>query len=132
MLTTRLHRRVEQMLQGALLNACALQFAGNAEAGGERYFMSGERSHHPGGWRWRNLLGRTLQRSGHHYVVSGLPEHEQDAFLATPASTSTIGAVRLKIATDVWRSALKYGFALHLAGLSNSLFCHHRRRRHAP
>lgn len=49
-----------------------------------------------------NLLGLThVERNGHHYVngMAGLPEHEQDAFLAAHPDLyeHNRGAVRLKI-----------------------------------
>ena len=80
----------------------------NAAAGGERYFMSGEDLTTQAGLAVQqdlalvNLLGLThVERNGHHYVngMAGLPQHEQDGFLAAHPDLyeHSRGAVRLKI-----------------------------------
>ncbi len=80
----------------------------NAEAGTERYFMSGEDLTTQAGLAVQqdlalvNLIGLThVERNGHHYVngMAGLPRHEQDRFLAAHPDLyeHSYGAVRLKI-----------------------------------
>jgi hypothetical protein len=80
----------------------------NAEVGSERYFMSGEDLTTQAGLAVQqdlavvNLLGLThVERNGHHYVngMAGLPQHEQDAFLAAHPDLyeHSHGAVRVKI-----------------------------------
>src|SRR5260221_3840487 len=80
----------------------------NAEAGGERYFMSGEDLTTQAGLAVQqdlalvNLLGLThVERNGHHYVngMAGLPQREQDGFLAAHPELyeHRRGAVRVKI-----------------------------------
>jgi hypothetical protein len=94
-------------LYKSILNAARCK-SWNAEAGGERYFMSGEDLTTQAGLAVQqdlalvNLLGLThVERNGHHYVngMAGLPEHEQDAFLAAHPDLyeHNRGAVRLKI-----------------------------------
>ena len=84
----------------------------NAEAGAERYFMSGEDLTTQAGLAVQqdialvNLLGLThVERNGHHYVngMAGLPQHEQDAFLVAHPDLyeRDRGGVRLKI-RDGW------------------------------
>jgi len=80
----------------------------NAEAGGPRYFMSGEDLSTQAGLAVQqdlalvNLIGLThVERNGHHYVngMSGLPDSEQAATLAAHPDLyeRSHGAVRLKI-----------------------------------
>jgi hypothetical protein len=94
-------------LYKSILNAARCK-SWNAEAGGERYFMSGEDLTTQAGLAVQqdlalvNLLGlKHVERNGHHYVngMAGLPEHEQDAFLAAHPDLyeHNRGAVRLKI-----------------------------------
>jgi L-alanine-DL-glutamate epimerase-like enolase superfamily enzyme len=94
-------------LYKSILNAARCRMW-NAEAGGERYFMSGEDLTTQAGLAVQqdlalvNLLGLThVERNGHHYVngMAGLPRHEQDAFLAAHPDLyeRSEGAVRLKI-----------------------------------
>jgi L-alanine-DL-glutamate epimerase-like enolase superfamily enzyme len=94
-------------LYKSILNAarCALW---NAEAGAPRYFMTGEDLTTQAGLAVQqdlalvNLLGLGhVERNGHHYVngMMGLPEAEQDAFLAAHPDLyeRSHGAVRLSI-----------------------------------
>jgi hypothetical protein len=94
-------------LYKSILNAarCAMW---NAEAGRERYFMTGEDLTTQAGLAVQqdlalvNLIGLThVERNGHHYVngMVGLPETEQTAFLAAHPGLyeQSHGAVRLKI-----------------------------------
>jgi hypothetical protein len=94
-------------LYKSILNAARCRMW-NAEAGGERYFMSGEDLTTQAGLAVQqdlalvNLLGLThVERNGHHYVngMAGLPQYEQDAFLAAHSDLyeHSLGAVRLKI-----------------------------------
>jgi hypothetical protein len=94
-------------LYKSILNAARCRMW-NAEAGGERYFMSGEDLTTQAGLAVQqdlalvNLLGLThVERNGHHYVngMAGLPQHEQDGFLAAHPDLyeHSRGAVRLKI-----------------------------------
>jgi hypothetical protein len=94
-------------LYKSILNAARCRMW-NAEAGGERYFMSGEDLTTQAGLAVQqdlalvNLLGLThVERNGHHYVngMAALPRHEQDAFLAAHPDLyeHSRGAVRLKI-----------------------------------
>ena len=94
-------------LYKSILNAARCK-EWNREAGDERYFMSGEDLTTQAGLAVQqdialvNLLGLThVERNGHHYVngMAGLPEHEQDAFLAAHPDfyEHNRGAVRLKI-----------------------------------
>jgi hypothetical protein len=94
-------------LYKSILNAARCRLW-NAEAGGERYFMSGEDLTTQAGLAVQqdialvNLLGLThVERNGHHYVngMAGLPKHEQDAFLDAHPDLyeHSRGAVRLKI-----------------------------------
>jgi Enolase C-terminal domain-like len=94
-------------LYKSILNAARCRMW-NAEAGGERYFMSGEDLTTQAGLAVQqdlalvNLLGLThVERNGHHYVngMAALPRHEQDAFLAAHPDLyeHSQGAVRLKI-----------------------------------
>jgi hypothetical protein len=94
-------------LYKSILNAARCR-EWNREAGDERYFMSGEDLTTQAGLAVQqdialvNLLGLThVERNGHHYVngMAGLPEHEQDAFLAAHPDLyeHNRGAVRLKI-----------------------------------
>src|SRR5687767_5634959 len=79
------------------------------QAWGNGYFMSGEDLTIQPGLALQqdcalvSLLGLThLERNGHHYVngMAGLPQHEQDAFLAAHPDLyeRSHGAVRVKIA----------------------------------
>jgi Enolase C-terminal domain-like len=94
-------------LYKSILNA-ARCWMWNAELDVERYFMSGEDLTTQAGLAVQqdlalvNLLGLThVERNGHHYVngMAGLPQHEQDAFLAAHPDLyeRSRGAVRLKI-----------------------------------
>ena len=94
-------------LYKSILNAARCRMW-NAEAGGERYFMSGEDLTTQAGLAVQqdlalvNLLGLThVERNGHHYVngMAGLPQREQDGFLAAHPDLyeHSRGAVRLKI-----------------------------------
>jgi hypothetical protein len=94
-------------LYKSILNAARCRMW-NAEAGDERYFMSGEDLTTQAGLAVQqdialvNLLGLThVERNGHHYVngMAALPRHEQDAFLAAHSDLyeDGRGAVRLKI-----------------------------------
>jgi hypothetical protein len=94
-------------LYKSILNAARCRMW-NAEAGGERYFMSGEDLTTQAGLAVQqdlalvNLLGLThVERNGHHYVngMAALPRPEQDAFLAAHPDLyeDSQGAVRLKI-----------------------------------
>jgi hypothetical protein len=94
-------------LYKSILNAARCRMW-NAEVGGERYFMSGEDLTTQAGLAVQqdlavvNLLGLThVERNGHHYVngMAGLPQHEQDAFLAAHPDLyeHSHGAVRVKI-----------------------------------
>jgi hypothetical protein len=94
-------------LYKSILNAARCRLW-NAQAGGERYFMSGEDLTTQAGLAVQqdialvNLLGLShVERNGHHYVngMAGLPQHEQDAFLAAHGDLyeRSRGAVRLKI-----------------------------------
>jgi hypothetical protein len=94
-------------LYKSILNAARCRMW-NAELDGERYFMSGEDLTTQAGLAVQqdlalvNLLGLThVERNGHHYVngMAGLPQHEQDAFLAAHPDLyeRSRGAVRLKI-----------------------------------
>jgi hypothetical protein len=94
-------------LYKSILNAARCKMW-NAEAGGERYFMSGEDLTTQAGLAVQqdlalvNLIGLThVERNGHHYVngMAGLPRHEQDRFLAAHPDLyeHSRGAVRLKI-----------------------------------
>lgn len=80
----------------------------NREAGGERYFLSGEDLTVQAGLAVQqdlalaSILGlRHVERNGHHYVngMMGLPEAEQSAFLAAHPDLyeRSHGAVRLRI-----------------------------------
>jgi hypothetical protein len=80
----------------------------NMEEGSSRYFMSGEDLTIQAGLAVQqdlalvSLLGlKHVERNGHHYVngMAGLPETEQDAFLAGHGDLyeKSHGAVRLKI-----------------------------------
>ena len=94
-------------LYKSILNAarCSLW---NMEAGGTRYFMTGEDLTTQAGLAVQqdlalvNLIGlRHVERNGHHYVngMAGLPEAEQAGFLAAHPDLyeQSHGAVRLKI-----------------------------------
>ena len=94
-------------LYKSILNAarCAMW---NAETGDARYFMTGEDLTTQAGMAVQqdlalvNLIGlRHVERNGHHYVngMAGLPEREQDGFLAAHPDLyeRSHGAVRLKI-----------------------------------
>ncbi len=94
-------------LYKSILNAARCKLW-NAEAGAERYFMSGEDLTTQAGLAVQqdialvNLLGLThVERNGHHYVngMAGLPQHEQDAFLTAHPDLyeRSRGVVRLKI-----------------------------------
>jgi hypothetical protein len=94
-------------LYKSILNAARCRMW-NAEAGTERYFMSGEDLTTQAGLAVQqdlalvNLIGLThVERNGHHYVngMAGLPRHEQDGFLAAHPDLyeHSHGAVRLKI-----------------------------------
>jgi hypothetical protein len=94
-------------LYKSILNAARCRMW-NAEAGDERYFMSGEDLTTQAGLAVQqdlalvNLLGLThVERNGHHYVngMAGSPQHEQDGFLAAHPDLyeHSRGAVRLKI-----------------------------------
>jgi len=94
-------------LYKSVLNAARCRMW-NAEAGGERYFMSGEDLTTQAGLAVQqdlalvNLLGLThVERNGHHYVngMAGLPQREQDGFLAAHPELyeHSRGAVRVKI-----------------------------------
>jgi hypothetical protein len=94
-------------LYKSILNAARCRMW-NAELDDERYFMSGEDLTTQAGLAVQqdlalvNLLGLThVERNGHHYVngMAGLPQPEQDAFLAAHPDLyeRSRGAVRLKI-----------------------------------
>jgi hypothetical protein len=94
-------------LYKSILNAARCR-TWNAEVRGERYFMSGEDLTTQAGLAVQqdlalvNLLGLThVERNGHHYVngMAGLPQHEQNAFLAAHSDLyeHSRGAARLKI-----------------------------------
>jgi hypothetical protein len=94
-------------LYKSILNAARCRMW-NAELGDERYFMSGEDLTTQAGLAVQqdlalvNLLGLThVERNGHHYVngMAGLPQHEQDAFLAAHPDLyeRNQSAVRLRI-----------------------------------
>jgi Enolase C-terminal domain-like len=94
-------------LYKSILNA-ARCWMWNAELDYEHYFMSGEDLTTQAGLAVQqdlalvNLLGLThVERNGHHYVngMAGLPQPEQDAFLAAHPDLyeRSRGAVRLKI-----------------------------------
>jgi hypothetical protein len=94
-------------LYKSILNAARCRMW-NAEAGGERYFMSGEDLTTQAGLAVQqdlalvNLLGLThVERNGHHYVngMAGLPQREQDGFLTVHPDLYEYsrGAVRVKI-----------------------------------
>ena len=94
-------------LYKSVLNAARCRMW-NAEAGGERFFMSGEDLTTQAGLAVQqdlalvNLLGLThVERNGHHYVngMAGLPQREQDGFLAAHPDLyeHSRGAVRVKI-----------------------------------
>jgi len=94
-------------LYKSVLNAARCR-VWNAEAGGERYFMSGEDLTTQAGLAVQqdlalvNLLGLMhVERNGHHYVngMAGLPQREQDDFLAAHPDLyeHSRGAVRVKI-----------------------------------
>jgi hypothetical protein len=94
-------------LYKSMLNAARCRLW-NTEAGAERYFMSGEDLTTQAGLAVQqdialvNLLGLThVERNGHHYVngMAGLPQSEQDAFLAAHPDLyeRSRGAVRLQI-----------------------------------
>jgi hypothetical protein len=94
-------------LYKSILNA-ARCWMWNAELDYEHYFMSGEDLTTQAGLAVQqdlalvNLLGLThVERNGHHYVngMSGLPQGEQDAFLAAHPDLyeRSRGAVRLNI-----------------------------------
>ena len=94
-------------LYKSILNAARCRLW-NAEAGGERYFMSGEDLTTQAGLALQqdvalvNLLGLAhVERNGHHYVngMAGVPQGEQDAFLAAHPDLyeRSRGAVRVKI-----------------------------------
>ena len=91
----------------ALLNRARVE-QWNAEAGGERYFMSAEDLTTQSGVAVQQdfaqalLVGAThVERNGHHYVdgMAGAPEAEQGAFLAAHPDlyARTNGRVRLAI-----------------------------------
>ncbi|MGQ0544999.1 MAG: enolase C-terminal domain-like protein [Betaproteobacteria bacterium] len=94
-------------LYKSLLNAARCRMW-NREEGAERYFMSGEDLTVQAGLGVQqdlalvSLLGLShVERNGHHYVngMAGLPQAEQDAFLAAHPDLyeKSHGAVRLKI-----------------------------------
>jgi hypothetical protein len=94
-------------LYKSVLNAARCRMW-NAAAGGERYFMSGEDLTTQAGLAVQqdlalvNLIGLThVERNGHHYVngMAGLPQHEQDGFLAAHPELyeHSRGAVRVRI-----------------------------------
>jgi hypothetical protein len=94
-------------LYKSILNAARCRMW-NAGLGSARYFMSGEDLTTQAGLAVQqdlalvNLLGLThVERNGHHYVngMAGLPQREQDAFLAAHPDLyeRSQGAVRLKI-----------------------------------
>jgi hypothetical protein len=94
-------------LYKSILNAARCRMW-NADAGEQRYFMSGEDLTTQAGLAVQqdlalvNLLGLThVERNGHHYVngMAGLPQHEQDAFLTAHPDLyeRSRGAVRVKI-----------------------------------
>jgi L-alanine-DL-glutamate epimerase-like enolase superfamily enzyme len=94
-------------LYKSILNAARCRMW-NAEAGAERYFTSGEDLTTQAGLAVQqdlalvSLLGLThVERNGHHYVngMAGLPQHEQDDFLAAHPDLyeRSRGAVHLKI-----------------------------------
>jgi hypothetical protein len=92
----------------SLLNAARCRLW-NREEGAERYFLSGEDLTVQAGLALQqdlalvSLLGLShVERNGHHYVngMSGLPQAEQEAFLAAHPDLyeRSHGAVRLRIA----------------------------------
>ncbi|MDP6951692.1 MAG: mandelate racemase, partial [Alphaproteobacteria bacterium] len=94
-------------LYKSILNA-ARRTHWNAEAGEDRYFLSGEDLSTQAGLAVQqdlalvSLIGCThLERNGHHYVngMSGVPEAEQDAFLTAHPDLyhRADGTVRLSI-----------------------------------
>ena len=94
-------------LYKSLLNAARCRMW-NREEGAERYFMSGEDLTLQAGLALQqdlalvSLLGLThVERNGHHYVngMAGLPQAEQDAFLAAHPDLyeRSHGAVRVRI-----------------------------------
>jgi len=94
-------------LYKSILNAARCRLW-NTEVGGDRYFISGEDLTTQAGLALQqdialvNLLELThVERNGHHYVngMAGLPQHEQDAFLAAHPDLyeHSRGAVRVKI-----------------------------------
>jgi hypothetical protein len=94
-------------LYKSILNAARCRMW-NAEAGATRAFMTGEDLTTQAGLAVQqdlalvNLIGLThLERNGHHYVngMAGLPEAEQNAFLAAHPDLyeRSHGAVRLRI-----------------------------------
>jgi hypothetical protein len=94
-------------LYKSILNAARCRVWSD-EAGGERYFMSGEDLTTQAGLALQqdlalvNLLGLThVERNGHYYVngMAGLPQGEQDAFLAAHPDLyeRSRGAVHMKI-----------------------------------
>jgi Enolase C-terminal domain-like len=94
-------------LYKSILNAARCRMW-NAEAGAERYFRSVEDLTTQAGLAVQqdlalvSLLGLThVERNGHHYVngMAGLPQHEQDDFLAAHPDLyeRSRGAVHLKI-----------------------------------
>jgi hypothetical protein len=110
-------------LYKSVLNAARCR-VWNAEAGGERYFMSGEDLTTQAGLAVQqdlalvNLLGLMhVERNGHHYVngMAGLPQREQDDFLAAHPDLyeHSRGAVRVKIRNGrlAIRSLASAGFA---------------------
>ena len=118
----------------------------NAEAGGERYFMSGEDLTTQAGLAVQqdlalvNLLGLThVERNGHHYVngMAGLPQHEQDGFLAAHPDLyeRSHGAVRLQDPRRAPGDRLARGRGLRLGRRSRLGGAHAarvRRRRGTP
>ena len=88
-------------LYKSILNAARCK-SWNAEAGGERYFMSGEDLTTQAGLAVQqdlalvNLLGLThVERNGHHYSMAWRGCRNMSRTLSsppTPTSTSTIGA----------------------------------------
>jgi hypothetical protein len=87
----------------------------NAEAGGERYFMSAEDLTTQSGVAVQQdfaqalLVGAThVERNGHHYVdgMAGAPEAEQDAFLASHPELYARSGGRVRLAIRDGQAAL--------------------------
>src|SRR5262249_42829114 len=110
-------------LYKSILNAARCRMW-NDELDADHYFMSGEDLTTQAGLAVQqdlalvNLLGLThVERNGHHYVngMAGLPQHEQDAFLAAHPDLyeRSRGAVRLTIGDGrpAIRSLAGVGFA---------------------